>query len=201
MPPRLTGLTVGGTPAPWAELGFAVDEDGLEVGEVRIAFDPDAPAGITGWSWDTLELDELDGIVTTTATAPPAGPAHPNGVVGLDHVVVASPDLDRTRAAFDSAGLDFRRERDAGQLRQAFYVAGPLLVEVAGPASDPDGLGPSRLWGVTAVAEDLDALAARLGDRLGDPGEAVQAGRRIATLRREAGLGVPLAFMTPRVRS
>ncbi len=72
---------------------------------------------------------------------------------------------------------------------------------MAGPASDPDGIGPARLWGVTAVVEDLDALAARLGDRLGAPGDAVQPGRRIATLRREAGLGVPLAFMTPRVRS
>ena len=201
MPPRLTGLTIGGTPAPWDELGFAVDDDGFEVGEVRIAFDPDAPAGFSGWSWDTLDEAELDGIATTTEPAPAAGPAHPNGVVGLDHVVVASPDLDRTRAAFDAAGLDFRRERAAGQLRQAFYVAGPLLVEVAGPASDPDGIGPARLWGVTAVAADLDALAARLGNRLGDPGDAVQPGRRIATLRREAGLGVPLAFMTPRVRS
>jgi hypothetical protein len=35
-----------------------------------------------------------------------------------------------------------------------------------------------------------------LGDRLGEARDAVQEGRRIATLRREAGLAVPLAFMT-----
>ena len=200
MPPRLTGLTAGGTPAAWAELGFAVDGEAIAVGEVLLSFDPDAPAGLAGWSWDTLQGD-LDGVPTAAAPAPPAGPAHPNGVAALDHVVLATPDLDRTRSALDAAGLDFRRERDAGDLRQAFYVAGPLLVEVAGPARDPDGIGPARLWGLTAVVDDLGALAARLGDRLGPAREAVQPGRSIATLRREAGLGVPLAFMTPRMRS
>jgi hypothetical protein len=33
---------------------------------------------------------------------------------------------------------------------------------------------------------------------LGDIRDAVQPGRRIATVRREAGLGVPVALMTPR---
>jgi hypothetical protein len=45
---------------------------------------------------------------------------------------------------------------------------------------------------------DLDAAAARLGDGLGTPRDAVQPGRRIATARGAAGLGVPLALMTPR---
>jgi hypothetical protein len=48
------------------------------------------------------------------------------------------------------------------------------------------------------VTSDLDALAARLGDKLGPIRDAVQPGRRIATLRREAGSSVPIAFMTPR---
>ena len=47
------------------------------------------------------------------------------------------------------------------------------------------------------VVSDLDALAERLGDDLGTPRDAVQSGRRIATLRESAGLGVPVAFMTP----
>jgi hypothetical protein len=44
---------------------------------------------------------------------------------------------------------------------------------------------------------DLDATAAALGERLGAVKDAVQPGRRIATLRRQAGAGVPLAFMSP----
>jgi hypothetical protein len=45
--------------------------------------------------------------------------------------------------------------------------------------------------------EDLDALAAALGDRLGKIHSAVQSGRRIATLRQTAGLSPKVAFMTP----
>jgi hypothetical protein len=42
----------------------------------------------------------------------------------------------------------------------------------------------------------MDATAAYLGDKLGEPRPAVQEGRTIATLRRDAGSTVPLAFMT-----
>jgi hypothetical protein len=45
--------------------------------------------------------------------------------------------------------------------------------------------------------ESLDRAAAALGERLGDARDAVQPGRRIATLRRSAGFAVPVAFMTP----
>jgi hypothetical protein len=44
---------------------------------------------------------------------------------------------------------------------------------------------------------DLDQTAHALGDLLGTPRDAVQPGRRIATLRAEAGLGPAIAFMSP----
>jgi hypothetical protein len=72
-------------------------------------------------------------------------------------------------------------------------VLGPCLLELSGPAE-----GAVRFWGLTLVVHDLVTAAASLGDRLGAIKDAVQPGRRIATLRREAGLGVPLALMTPR---
>src|SRR5690606_1421701 len=125
----------------------------------------------------------------------------PNGAIGVDHVVVATPDLDRTLAALAGAGLEPRRVRDAGaRLRQAFYVIGDALLEVAGSARpDPDARGrPARFWGVTLVVEDLDATCARLGGIAAGPRDAVQPGRRIATVRESAGLGTRLALMTPR---
>jgi hypothetical protein len=64
---------------------------------------------------------------------------------------------------------------------------------VAGPLE-----GTARLWGLTLVAGDVDALARPLGDRLGRVRDAVQRGRRIATVQPSAGLSVPLAFITPR---
>jgi hypothetical protein len=56
------------------------------------------------------------------------------------------------------------------------------------------------LWGLVVVVADLDACARDLGPLLGDARPAVQPGRRIATVRREAGLPVALALMTPQPR-
>ena len=49
--------------------------------------------------------------------------------------------------------------------------------------------------------DDLDATVAWLGpDAVSAPRDAVQPGRRIASIRREVGLGLPVALMTPHVR-
>jgi hypothetical protein len=48
------------------------------------------------------------------------------------------------------------------------------------------------------VVADVDALAAARPEALGTPRAAVQPGRRIVSAREEAGLGVPVAFITPR---
>jgi hypothetical protein len=48
------------------------------------------------------------------------------------------------------------------------------------------------------VVDDVDGLDPEL---VGAPKGAVQPGRRIATVRPEAGLGTAVAFMTPRVRA
>jgi hypothetical protein len=48
------------------------------------------------------------------------------------------------------------------------------------------------------VVADLEHTASTLADLLGEPRAAVQPGRRIATLRKEAGLGPAVAFMSPR---
>ena len=70
---------------------------------------------------------------------------------------------------------------------------------MAGPPA-PAGDEPASLWGLVVVAPDLDVVAALPGAPLGSVREAVQEGRRIATVRRELGSSVPLAFMTPHRR-
>jgi hypothetical protein len=62
-------------------------------------------------------------------------------------------------------------------------------------AADPGG--PARLWGISFLVEDLATPAAALGENLGEPRDAVQPGRRIATIASAAGLGPAIAFMTP----
>ena len=68
----------------------------------------------------------------------------------------------------------------------AFVRFGPLIVEVA------EAGGPARFWGLTVAVADLDAAS---GPLLGAARPAVQPGRRIATVRREAGLSVALALI------
>jgi hypothetical protein len=125
----------------------------------------------------------------------PADSTHPNGAVALDHVVVVTPDFDRTAAALAAAGLPLRRIRDAGGFRQGFRRLGPAILELVESREAPPG--PATFWGLVVVVPDLDALALRLGEHLAGVRDAVQPGRRIATVRRSAGLGPALAFMDP----
>ncbi len=151
---------------------------------------------------------ELDGLPTEVSgeEQPADSPPHPNGVVALDHVVAISSDLDRTIAALQAAGLDLRRVREeptpAGAPRQAFFRLGTTILEVVQePEEATDRAGgdrPAFFWGLAFTVPDLDAAVEFLGDRVSEARTAVQPGRRIATLRRAAGLSLPVALITPR---
>ena len=202
-------LTVADAPDAWAALGFELDGDVCVVGSVRIALaNADAGKGLTGWSLRGAESTELEGLPTERSERPPPGerPAHPNGIAALDHVVAIAPALDRTVAALEAAGLDLRRIREeptpAGAPRQAFFRLGETILEVvqepAEATARAGGDRPAFFWGLAFVAPDLDATVAGLGDHVSEIRAAVQPGRRIATLRRSAGLSVPVALITPR---
>lgn len=106
-----------------------------------------------------------------------------------------------------AADLDLRRIREeptpAGAPRQAFFRLGGTILEVVQEPAEATGrAGGDRsafFWGLAFVAPDLDATVAALGDKVSEARPAVQPGRRIATLRRSAGLSIPVALMTPRV--
>jgi hypothetical protein len=203
-------LAIADAPSAWAALGFALDGDACQVGGVRLRFaGREAGRGLVGWSLRAIPADaQLDGLPTTppVAAAPQADPpAHPNGITRLDHVVAITPALDRTVAALQAAGLDLRRVREqptpAGAPRQAFFRLGETILEVVQAPDDaieraggPDS--PAFFWGLALVAPDLDATVAALGEHVGEIRPAVQPGRRIATLRRSAGVAVPVALMT-----
>ena len=184
-------------------MGFTVDAAGnCLIGDVRLVLEG-GDQGLCAWSLDGVDSGGgIDGLATHRATgaALPAAPtrpggAHPNGVVGIDHVVVTSPDTARTIDSLQAVGLEPRRTRDHGAMRQTFFRLGPVILELVGPPA-PDGDGPARFWGIAFTVADLGATARFLGDRLGRVKDAVQPGRRIASLRREAGLALPVAFMS-----
>jgi hypothetical protein len=175
----LTALDVGGDAEEWEAAGFAVAANMVGLGTVQLRLDP-ARKGISEWHFDG-------------AAAPPV--THPNTSIALDHLVVFTDDPDRTTTSYAARGLDARRVREVGGGRtQTFFRAGEPIIELVGPIPDVAG---ERFWGLAITVSDLDACAALLGDRLGRIKDAVQPGRRIATLRHEAcGLTVPIAFMS-----
>ena len=184
VPPEIRGIAVPEEAAAWERLGFAVGEDGcFQVGGVRVACGSERlEAAVAG-----LRAEHPDGLALHSSPHPPAPErhAHPNGAVAVDHVVALTDSLPRTLAALEAAGMEVRRIREP----MAFLRMGECILEVV-----ERGEGPPALWGLVVVVESLDTL----GELVGTPRDAVQPGRRIATVRSEAGLSTALAFMTPR---
>jgi hypothetical protein len=207
--PTIDELTVADAPDAWSALGFELDGETCVVGEVRIRLAGlGAGRGLTGWALRDVEAADLDGLATTRSQRQPPAErsAHPNGIAALDHLVAITPALDRTIAVLQGAGLDLRRIREeptpAGAPRQAFFRLGATILEVVQqpPEAIERGGGddrPAFFWGLAFVAPDLDATVTGLGDRVSEIRPAVQPGRRIATLRRSAGLSIPVALITP----
>lgn len=208
--PTIDEIVLADEPERWAALGFTVADDVLQLGSVRLRLaGADAGRGIVGWSLRGLSGGELDGLATTLSqSAPPdPGPAHANGIASIDHIVVMTADLDRSVRALATAGLDLRRVREqptpAGAPRQAFFRLGQEILEVV---QEPEQViaehggrnRPARLWGLALLAPDLDRTVAALSPRVGAVRDAVQPGRRIATVKRSAGLAVPVALMSAR---
>ena len=137
-----------------------------------------------------MHRDRSDASGADMHRDPPAS-SHPNGATAVDHLVVFTDDRDGTTAALAAAGGDVRRRGGPPELPMpmAFVRFGELVVEVA------EAGGPARVWGVTIVVPDLDALA---GPLLGVARPAVQPGRRIATITPAAGLSLAVALITPR---
>jgi hypothetical protein len=187
----LVALRVADPPDTWAALGFAVDAGAVAFDRLSIRFGERPALLIAGGP-----EGDLDGVPLLQAGEPPPAAAHPNGVVGVDHFVIVTPDFDRTAGVLEASRMPLRRIRDAGGFRQGFRRLGPAILELVEARQMPPGF--ARFWGVTFIAGDLDALAARLGpERLRPIKDAVQPGRRIATLDRSAGLRTNVAFMTP----
>lgn len=195
--PRVVGLRLGDAPELWTELGFRVDA--LAVRFPGVAIELGAPGrGIVSWRLEGINpVESIDGLSTEVGegAADEEPVSHPNGAVGIDHVVVLTPRFARSAAELAVAGLELRRIRHApGAPRQGFRRVGPVILELVEAETEADG--PARFWGLVVNVSDLGALAERLGDQLGEVRDAVQPGRRIATLKESAGLGEAVAFMS-----
>jgi len=210
MDPKVEWLSVVGEADTWRSLGLTVTDQGLIplVGtSIRLvapvsggSADGTEQAGILGWAFSGVaNTCDVDGLRTDVVESMgPVYAEHRLGATGLDHVVVSTHDLERTSAAIASAtGCELKRIREFGTMRQGFHRIGRggLIVELVERPDLPEG--PAAFWGVVLIVEDLDAACDLIGlDRISVPKDAVQPGRRIATIRVDVGLGLPVALMT-----
>src|SRR6185437_13385962 len=145
--PELAAVWIADPAEQWSALGFDIAGGRLVLGGVVVHLDSPG-RGIARWALTGIDptIIEIDGLPTETAPAtpaptpvtpaPPPATEHPNGAVGIDHVVVITPDFDRTAAALERAALSLRRIRDVpgtGQrapFRQGFRRVGPAILEL-----------------------------------------------------------------------
>ena len=190
---RAEWITITGDVDAWNSVGLTVAPDGVIplLGTSLRIVSPDEGSGVVGWSLSGMPGDpvaSIDGLRTEWVEAgSPMYAAHPSGASGLDHVVVLTPDLERTSGAIaEATGCELRRIREVGSMRQGFLVERPDI--------EP---GPAAFWGIVLIVDDLDGACELIGpDRISPAKDAVQPGRRIATVRADAGLGIPVALMT-----
>ena len=203
-------FVIGGRTEPWQAIGLNFTSlDRAFVGNTWLRFDAQLAPGLHSWALCTEEIEShvmsIDGLVTNFVDRAPPAPdrilapsAGPHlDVVGVDHVVVNTPDLQRTSTAIASAtGAPLKRTRDAGgAIQQGFHRLGGVVIEIVSSPKMP--AGDAKFWGLVLTVDNIDAVYDFVGlDVLSTPKDAVQPGRRIATFRSGAQLGVPCALMT-----
>jgi hypothetical protein len=207
--PTIDELMIGDDPKAWAQLGFEVSGDCCRLGDVNLRLVGGGEGrGLLSWSLRDLRGTNLDGLNTARSSQPArsTAPTHPNGVTKMDHIVAISPALDRSILALQSAGLNLRRVREqptpAGAPRQAFFRLGDTILELVQEPDEVlertgDSTRPAHFWGLALRVEDLEGAIESFEPHISPIRAAVQEGRQIATLRRSAGLGVPVALITP----
>lgn len=204
-PHQLSTIWLADEPDSWRLGGFTVDGSCTTIGSTVVQLgDSSAPgSGIAALSIDDLDLDTLDGIELRPGSDPPdldRAAQHQNHVTHMDHLVVMTPDCDRTTGVLAGAGIEARRvrrfETKDGAKRQTFFWLGDVILELVGP-DDASGDDPATAWGLALTSSDLEAASTALEDRLGDVTDAVQRGRQIATLRtRDIGISTAIAFLS-----
>jgi hypothetical protein len=201
---RVEWLTIAGDPETWRSLGLTVGADGviplfgtgLKITESASSDE----TGIAGWALSGVEpVEAIAGLPADVVDAgPPTFADHALGAVELDHVVIMTRSLETVSAAVaEATGCELKRTRELGTITQGFHRigSGGLIIEIV---EHPDfDRGEAEFWGLVINVDDLDAACVLLGpERVSEPKDAVQPGRRIATIRSEVGLGTAVALMS-----
>ncbi len=178
---------------------------------LRWRFSPGTQArvGIVGWSLRDLASTELDGLPTTVRSeAPAAGRPGPAQRCGRDRSRrrgltgsrsqrrgACRPPASTCAACASSRRPRARRARrssaSGGEILELVQEPEEVIARAGGAGAGRRASGASRWsWRTSSALREASRRT------LGEVRPAVQPGRRIATVRRSAGLAVPLALMS-----
>ncbi|NQY96315.1 MAG: VOC family protein [Henriciella sp.] len=157
-------------------------------------------------SWQRFRIpdEQMAGVKTfVLQTDQPlaVAPADPGAATALDHLVINTPNPERTVANYGARlGLRFALDRTAEQwkTRFLFFRLGGLTLEIInrlGETHDPSG--PDSIWGLTWETDDLEAAHSRLSATGHDLSE-IRTGRKPGTTVftvRDRTQGVPTLFI------
>eukprot|EP00658_Telonema_sp_P-2_P075102 TRINITY_DN644_c0_g2_i1.p1 TRINITY_DN644_c0_g2~~TRINITY_DN644_c0_g2_i1.p1 ORF type:complete len:238 (-),score=43.44 TRINITY_DN644_c0_g2_i1:391-1104(-) len=199
------GLDVADEPAAWRAAGFDLDpENKIQLGDIciRVVGRQEHPkGGIVAWRWSALEqTDPIPGIPTIfQPDAPFSSAPHRNGAMGVDHIVLFSPDWQQSVLDLRSVGLEPLRETNSVRrgVTQVIYRPKNTIIELVGPRKPPEH---PTLKGLTLVTSDVDTTHQFFGEYVKPPWDAVQPGRRMTVLKNFPGISIAVAFMSPHVR-
>lgn len=120
----------------------------------------------------------------------------PAAVSLLDHLVIATPDPERTAALYGARlGLDMKLDRTIAAIgtRFLFFRTGGLVFEIIHRIKDGRSDGPDKIYGVSWRVADVEATRTRLqeaGLEVSEVREGRKPGTRVFTVR-TGTFGVP----------
>ena len=147
-------------------------------------------------------LELLDG--EPPGPSPPAPDVDPAGIAtGLDHVVIASADLDASAKLYGEA-LGLRLALDRGfpkrGVRLLFFRLAGVTIELSGRLGEaPRAPAPDRFYGLAYQVRDADAARERVlhaGFEVSELRPGNKPGTRVCTVRSETR-GVPTLLIEP----
>ena len=166
----------------------------------RVGLAPAAISERAGWSSFRIDTDRSHGVrlfALQREAQLSAQPGLADGVTGLDHIVIRTPDAERAAALYGARlGLDMRLDREVRGAKLMFFRCGDAIVEIV---HDATLTGADRLWGISWRVADADAARARLAAAGVDVSEVrtgMKPGTRVFTVRNQS-CGVPTLMIEP----
>lgn len=225
--PYPTDICITDNDSAWEQVGFNINaaDKYADFGEIRLWFKPGSGGkGITSWGFANLDVAASNCNTSTLCGIPMINQSnmdkiiddtsygHPNGVVGIDHIVISTKNPQWVENEFLRLGIKKKRETTNNKLgiSYSFYRPGKTILEVISTVADINNeivpsviettemaLPGTYIWGITFVTKDIDFTHKALVDLTKLPWDAVQKGRKITTLNsQKANISTKVAFIS-----